>query len=151
MQIENQLTRNIDCACGLIFSPYHHIIYECIPDLYRVNEYLYIIYLNNIPITSNLTMSTRYPRTRLVTAELQPSANYGVFVRQTNGRTNYFLITLLLGTGHAPKAATARLHLHNRGLPIGRQIAVRRSIYELKMYKRNRPRRICNGGKHIYT
>jgi len=36
-------------------------------------------------------------------------------------------------TGHAPKAATERLHLHNRGLPIGRQIAVRRSIYELKI------------------
>lgn len=35
MQIEKQLTRNVDCACGLIFSPH-----ECIPALYRVNEYL---------------------------------------------------------------------------------------------------------------
>jgi len=104
-------------------------------------------YLHNIPITSNLTMSTSYPHTRPVEAQLQPSANYGVFVRQTNGRTNCFLITLLPGTGHAPKAVTARLHLHNRGLPIGRQIAVSRSIYELKIYKRNRPWRSCSGGK----
>lgn len=91
-------------------------------------------------------MSTCYPLTCPVTTKLQPSAHYGVFVRQTN-RPNKLLFNNSI-TGHAPKAATARLHLHNRGLPIGRQIAIRRSIYELKIYKRYRPRRSCSGEKN---